>query len=71
MIDMAIMMSVALAAVVGLIVLVLLVVLPVVALARLLRVMCLPQDGPAIPTRRPLTAMRAASRTSTDGRACA
>ena len=65
------MMSVALAALVGLLVLVLLVLLPAVALARLLSVMCLPQDGPAVPTRRPLTAMRAASRTSTDGHACA
>ena len=64
------MMSVALVAVVGLIVLVV-VVLPVVALARLLGVMCLPPDGPTVATRRPLTAMRAASRTSTDGRACA
>jgi hypothetical protein len=65
------MMSVALAAVVGSIVLVLVVVLPAVALARLLCVMCLPHDGPGIPTRRPLAALGAASRTSTDGRACA
>jgi hypothetical protein len=65
------MMSVALAALVGLFVLVVLVVLPVVALARLVCVMCLPEDGPAIPARRPLTALRAASRASTDGRACA
>jgi len=64
------MMSVALAAVVGLIVVVL-VVLPVVALARLLCLMSLPHDGPALPTRVPLTALRAASRTSTDGPACA
>ena len=65
------MMSVALAAVVGLFVVVVVVLLPVVALTRLLCVMCLPEDGPAIPPRRPLTALRAASRASTDGRACA
>jgi len=64
------MTSIALTAVVGLIVAVL-VVLPVVALARLLCLMSLPHDGPALPTRRPFTALRPASRTSTDGRACA
>jgi hypothetical protein len=64
------MSSVALAAVVGLIVLIL-VLLPAVALARLLCLMSLPQDGPAIPNRGPLTAVRAASRTRTDGPACA
>jgi len=64
------MMSVALAAIVGLIVVVL-VLLPVAALARLLCLMSLPHDGPALRTRRPFTALRPASRTTTDGRACA
>jgi hypothetical protein len=66
------MLSVALAALVALALIVLiLVVLPAVALVRLLCLMSLPQDGPAIPNRGPLTAVRAAPRTHTDGRACA